>query len=231
MFDRLKKDVQRALDPDKVGQQGRQPTLETLLPGDVVSMWDYGDAVVQVVLDCREDLNQRATQWRWYLLDEGRMLSVAPEGNVLYERPNVLHQSSAEFEVLTTDPEQGGVLKAFEARVREGTAARNPTLFEYNGKVYRVVSTGIFDARPAGSPPRGPVTYPNLEVWRDINPTNPGDNVYFELEPTEDVEVGEAGSEVLGIWTSHIALLFGRELKPADINTIYPRAEQEGQPR
>ena len=46
-----------------------------------------------------------------------------------------------------------------------------------------------------------------------------------------DVEVGEAGSEVLGIWTSHIALLFGRELKPADINTIYPRAEQEGQPR
>jgi hypothetical protein len=226
MFDRLKKDVQRALDPDKVSPQGRQPTLETLLPGDVVSMWDYGDAVVQVALDCREDLNQRATQWRWYLLDEGRMLSVAPEGNVLYDRSAVLRQSSAEFEILTCDPEQGGVLKAFEARVREGTAARNPTLFEFEGKTYHVVSTGIFDARPSG----GPRVYPNLDVWRDINPNNPGDNVYFELEPTEEVEVGESGSEVLGIWTSHIALLFGRELKPADINTIYPRAEQEGQP-
>jgi hypothetical protein len=231
MFDRLNKAMQRALDPDKVAPKGRTPTLETLLPGDVVSMWDYGDVVVQVVLECREDLNQRATQWRWYLLDEGRMLSVAPEGNVLYERMAVLHQSSADFEVLTADPEQGGVLKAFEARVREGTAARNPTLFEYEGKVYRVVSTGIFDARPAGTPPRGPVTYPGLDVWRDINPSNPGDNVYFELEPTEEVEVGEPGSEVLGIWTSHIGLLFGRELKPADINTIYPRAEQEGQAR
>jgi hypothetical protein len=227
MFDRLNRSIRQALDPDKLGSpQGRQPTLETLLPGDVVSMWDFGDAVVQAVLDCREELNRRETQWHWNILDDNRMISVAPEGNALYERTVILNQSSAEFETLTSDPEHGGVLKAFEARVRQGTAARQPTLFEFEGKVYRVTSTGIFDARV-----RGGGMYPNLPVWRDINPNVPGDNVYFELEPTEDVEEGESGGEVLGIWTTHIALLFGRELKTADVSTIYPRAEQEGQAR
>jgi hypothetical protein len=226
MFDRLNRALQGALDPDKVNPRLRQPTLETLEPGDVVSMWDYGDAVVQAVLDCREELNRRVTEWRWNLLDDGRMLSVAPDGNVLYERTAVLHQNSAEFETLTCDPEEGGVLKAFEARVRAGTAARNPTLFEFEGHVYRVLSTGIFDARPVGAR-----TFPPSEVWRDINPTNPGDNVYFELEPTEEVPEGESGADVLGIWTSHIALLVGRDLKPADVQAIYPRSEQEGSAR
>jgi len=93
--------------------------------------------------------------------------------------------------------------------------------------VYRVISTGIFEARPIGPTPRVAGVFPKLEVWRDINPTNPGDNVYFELEPTEENDDG-SGSEVLGIWTSHITLLFGRLLKPADVQSIYPRAEQEG---
>jgi hypothetical protein len=221
MFDRLNRALQQHLDPNRTPPQLRQPTIEDLLPGDVVSFWDGGDHVVQAVLECREELNGRETRWRWNLLDEGRVLEVTPEATTLYERTVVLHQSSAEFETLTADPEQGGVLKAFEARVRQGTAARNPTLFEYEGTLYRVVSTGIFDARSVGQ-----AGYPRLEVWRDINPDNPGDNVYFELEPTEDLPEGSSGSEVLGIWTSHIALLFGRPLKPGDIQTIYPRAEQ-----
>ncbi len=222
MFDRLNRALQQALDPDKVGApHGRQPTIETLLPGDVVSLWDDGDHVVQAVLDCREELNGREYAWRWNLLDEGHLLSAAPEGHTLYQRTVVLHQASAEFETLTCDPEQGGVLKAFEARVRQGTAARNPTLFEYDGRVYRVVSTGIFDARPIGQ-----ASLPRLDVWRDINLLNPGDNVYFELEPTVE-EAGDEEREVLGIWTSHIALLFGRPLKAGDIQSIYPRADQE----
>jgi hypothetical protein len=221
MFDRIKRDLQQALDPSKPATQRQQPTVDTLLPGDVVSLWDGGDHVVQGVLDCREQLNQRETGWRWNLLDDGFMLEATPEGNTFYERTAVLHQDSAEFETLTADPEQGGVLKAFEARVRQGTAARNPTLFEFEGRVYRVVSTGIFAARPMDQS-----TYPNATVWRDINPTNPGENVYFELEPTEDVPPGESGSEVLGVWTSHIALLFGRPLKPADVQSIYPRSEE-----
>ncbi len=224
MFNRLKRDLQQALDPNKPGPQPRQPTVDSLLPGDVVSLWDAGDHVVQSVLDCREELNQRVTSWRWNLLDEGQMLEATPEGNTLYTRTVILHQDSPEFETLTSDPDQGGVLKAFEARVRQGIAARNPTLFEYEGRVFRVVSTGIFDAQPVGH-----AGYPNTTVWHDINPSNPGDNVYFELEPTVDVPPGDQSpTDVLGVWTSHIALLFGRPMKNADIQSIYPRAEQEG---
>jgi len=220
MFDRLSRALQQHLDPNRPPALARQPTVADLLPGDVVSFWDGGDSVVQAVLECREELNHRVTAWRWNLLDEGRVLEATPEAITLYERSVVLHQASAEFETLTADPDQGGVLKAFEARVRQGTAARNPTLFEFEDKVYRVVSTGIFDARPLGAR-----AYPSLEVWRDINPDNAGDNVYFELEPTED---DPTVTDVLGIWTSHIALLFGRPLKSGDIQTIYPRSE-EGQ--
>jgi len=221
MFERLNRAFQQHLDPNRPLPQPRQPTVESLLPGDVVSFWDGGDNVVQAVLECREELNRRETVWRWNILDAGRVLEVSPEGNTLYDRTLILHQTSAEFETLTADPEQGGVLKAFEARVRQGTAARNPTLFEYESIVYRVVSTGIFDARAVAQ-----TGYPNLDVWRDINPDNPGDNVYFELEPTQETDDGP--TDVLGIWTSHIALLFGRPLKAGDVQTIYPRSE-EGQ--
>jgi hypothetical protein len=223
MFDRLNRALQQRLDPDKTAHAPRQPTVDNLLPADVVSFWDGGDNVVQAVLECREELNRRQTMWRWNLLDEGRVLEITPEGNTLYERTVVVHQSSAEFETLTADPEQGGVLKAFEARVRQGTAARNPTLFEFENNVYRVVSTGIFDARAIGQS-----AYPDVPVWRDINPTNPGDNVYFEMEPTQDASSADptAVTEVLGIWTSHIALLFGRPLKAGDIQSIYPRSEE-----
>jgi hypothetical protein len=220
MFERLNRALQQALDPNKLPPQPRQPTAESLLPGDVVSFWDGGDNVVQAVLECREELNRRETVWRWNVLDEGRLLEVGPEGSVLYDRTAVIHQESADFERLTADPDQGGALKAFEARVRQGTAAREPTLFEYEQMVYRVVSTGIFDARPIGG-----TTYPELPVWRDIDPTNPGENVYFELEPTTEVPESDSGNEVLGVWTTHIALLFGRPLRPADIQSIYPRAE------
>jgi hypothetical protein len=221
MFDRLNRAFQQHLDPNRTPPQLRQPTLESLLPGDVVSFWDGGDNVVQAVLECREEVNRRETLWRWNIMDEGRVVEFTPEANTLYERTVVLHQTTAEFEVLTADPEQGGVLKAFEARVREGTAARNPTLFEYDGATYRVVSTGIFAARSMGQ-----AAYPNLDVWRDIDPNNPGENVYFELEPTQDLPEGASDSEVLGIWTTHIALLFGRPLKAGDIQTIYPRSEE-----
>jgi hypothetical protein len=221
MFDRLNRALQQHLDPNRTSPQLRQPTIDSLLPGDVVSFWDGGDSVVQAVLECREELNGRETTWRWNILDEGRVLEITPEANTLYERTAILRQTSPEFEMLTADPEQGGVLKAFEARVRQGIAARNPTLFEYGGSVYRVVSTGIFAASSVGA-----AGYPNLDVWRDINPDNPGDNVYFELEPTEDVPEGDSGSEVLGIWTTHIGLLFGRTLRAADVQTIYPRSEE-----
>ena len=106
MFNRLKRDLQQALDPNKPGPQPRQPAVDSLLPGDVVSLWDAGDHVVQSILDCREELNQRVTSWRWNLLDEGQMLEATPEGNTLYTRTVIVHQDSAEFETLTSDPDQ-----------------------------------------------------------------------------------------------------------------------------
>ncbi len=229
MFDRINRTLQQALDPDKIGEtKGRQPTIETLLPGDVVSTWDKGDLVVQAALECVEALNGRETRWRWNLLDEGRVLETAPDENVLYGRTVVLHQDSAEFETLVTDPEQGGVLKSFEARVRQGTAARNPVLFELQGRTYRIISTGTFEARPAGAQSHAASTqYPSFEVWRDVSPTNPGDNVYFEMEPTGEIAEDDEERTVLGIWTSHIALLFGKPLRQSDIQTIYPRSEEE----
>src|SRR5437879_3471114 len=107
MFNRLNRALQQALDPNKLPPQQRQPTVEDLLPGDVVSLWDGGDHVVEAVLECREDVNRRETAWRWNLLDEGHVLEVSPEGNSLYERTVILHQDSAEFETLTCDPGQG----------------------------------------------------------------------------------------------------------------------------
>ena len=226
MFNRLGRVLQGALDPDKQGiVKERQPTIETLLPGDVVSLWEEGDLVVESVLVCSEDLNTRQTQWRWNVLDEGRMLETAPDGNVIYSRTRVLRQESAEFETLTCDPSVGGVLKSFEERVRQGTAARNPALFELDGKVYRVISTGTFGATLAANS-----QLPRTEVWRDVDMKDPGQNVYFELAPTETTE-DDPYRIVLGIWTTHIALLFGRDLMDADVNAIYPRSEEEHKPR
>jgi hypothetical protein len=218
MFDHLNRAIHGARGSQPAA--GRQPTVDTLLPGDVVSLWDGGDLMVQSVLECQEEVNQRVTTWRWSLLDEGRMLEASPDGTFLYGRTVVLHQSSAEFETLTADPDEGGVLKAFEARVRLGTAARNPVLFEYDAATYRVTATGSFGARPIDGP------YPKNEVWRDLDPTNSGENVYFVLEPTDEAAVKPDESVVLGIWTTHIALLFGSALKEADIQSIYPRSEE-----
>lgn len=223
MFNRLNRMLQGALDPDKVGERtGRQPTLESLLPGDVVSLWDDGDCVVEAVLECSESLNGRITTWRWNLLDGGRMVETGPDGSVLYTRSDVLKQSSPEFETLTCDPENGGVLKLFEQRVQQGLAARNPSLFEYDGGVLQVRSTGAFGVKAAeGVMPKAP-------VWRDLNLQNPGDNVYFVMERTDAAEEDE-DAVILGVWTTHIALLFGKPLKSADVASIYPR--NEGEPK
>jgi hypothetical protein len=219
MFDHLNRAIRDAL-----GDQAtpRQPTLEQLLPGDVVSLWNGDDMVVQTVLDCSEELNQRTTSWRWNLLDEDRMLETSPDGRFLYGRTVILHQGSVPFETLTA--QQDGVLVAFEARVRAETAARNPVLFQYDAITYQVTATGTFVAQPVGGPA------PTAQVWRDIDPVKAGQNVYFVLDPTDETAVKEDERVLLGIWTTHIALLFGRELGDADVQTIYPRS-QEGQAR
>ncbi|MBV9357267.1 MAG: hypothetical protein JO023_17290, partial [Chloroflexi bacterium] len=78
--------------------------------------------------------------------------------------------------------------------------------------------------QPVGGPA------PTAQVWRDIDPLKASQNVYFVLDPTDETAVKEDERVLLGIWTTHIALLFGRELGNADVQTIYPRS-QEGQAR
>lgn len=185
----------------------REPTVETLQPGDAVSFWDGEDAIVESVLDCEEQVGTRRTRWRWNLLRGGRMLETAPDDNVLYTTSEVFHQGSAPFEQLTGEPTVGGVLKTFEARVRAGTVGSNPVPFEYQGKQFQVRSTGTFGATALGPAP-------SAEVWRDIA-DDPGQNVYFELEAPD-------GSQGLGVWTTHILLLTGEPLKGTDIRSIYP---------
>ncbi|HLH23982.1 MAG TPA: hypothetical protein VK066_15775 [Chloroflexota bacterium] len=194
-------------DPQAAAPAAREPTVETLRPGDAVSFWDGEDSIVDTVLQCEEQLGGRRTQWRWNLLRGGRMLETAPDGNVLYTSSEVLYQGSAPFEQLTGDPSVGGVLKTFEARVRAGTAGSNPVFYEHQGKQFQVRSTGTFSARPIGSPPAG-------EVWRDLS-DDPSQNVYFELDAPD-------GTQGLGVWTTHILLLIGEPLKTTDIRAIYP---------
>lgn len=224
MFDRLSRAMHHALEGDQEPMvRGRQPTLETLLPGDVVSLWDGGDSVVQRVLECSEVLNGRVTQWRWSLLDGDRLLEAGPDGHVLYGRTRILHQTTPEFEVLTSAPEQGGLLRTFEARVREGVAAREPVVFTLDGADYRITSTGTFSARSVGAP-TGQPPYGGAEVWRDVDPSDASQNVYAVLEPA--AETAE-DSVMLAVWTTHIALLFGRGLTDADVQSIYPGSEGE----
>jgi hypothetical protein len=197
----------RLLDRDRPAPPARQVTVDTLRPGDAVSFWDGDDEVVESVVECREELGGRTTTWRWVILSGGRVLETAPDENMLYTTETVHRQGTLPFDRLTTEPSDGGALKTFEARVRDGTVARDPVTVELEGTSWTVESTGTFAASFLGPPPR-------REVWRDISST-PADNVYFELH-------GSAGETALGIWTTHILLLEGRVLEDTDIQDLYP---------
>jgi hypothetical protein len=193
------------------GEPPREVTVETLRAGDAVSFWDGEDALVDCVLECEEVLSGRHTRWRWNLLRGGRMLEVAPDGNVLYGKGEVFHQGSATFEELTGEPAVGGVLKTFEARVRAGTLGSNPVFFKYQDLNLQLRSTGTFRATPLGPPP-------TAEVWRDVS-DDPGQNTYFELDTPE-------GTQALGIWTTHVLLLIGEPLKQTDIRNLYAGSDE-----
>lgn len=187
----------------------REPTLETLAPGDAIAFWDGENAVVECVLECEELVDGRRTRWRWHLLSGGRMLEVAPDGNVLYAPGEVVYQGSALFDQLTGPPAAGGLLQLFEARVRARTIGANPVPFEYGGRTFTLRSTGTFRATPLGPAPRA-------EVWRDIA-DDPRQNTYFEMDAPD-------GTQGLGIWTTHILLLVGQPLHSSDIRGLYPAA-------
>lgn len=179
----------------------REATPNTLRPGDAIMAWNGDDRLVQTVLECAEHVNGRETDWRWLLLDGNTLLEVAPSHTTYYNESDMIYQGSLEFLRLVGD--QDGLLRVFEARVRDGSLPLNPVTFEHGGASYQINSTGTFVVgRSEGAALAG-------EVWRDITP-NEGDNVYVKL-------TGPQGSKLLGIWTTHIALLKGQEVGPGDL--------------
>jgi hypothetical protein len=191
-------------------RKAREPTLETLRPGDAVAFSDGSNALVSSVLECREQVEPRVSAWRWSFLDDGKMIEVAPDGNVIYDRSEIAYQGGELFQQLVSEAGQGGVLKLFEQRVRAGTVATNPLTFEHASLTFHMRSTGTFSSVASGKPLG--------EVWRDISP-QAGDNVYFEAE-------AQSGEQLLGVWTSHIVLLVGQPLGVTDIDAIYPGMEE-----
>jgi hypothetical protein len=189
--------------------RGREPTVETLEPGDAIAFGDGTDALVTSVLACREEVGPRTSTWRWSFLDDNRMLEAARDGNVLYDRSEIAFQGGEMFERLVAEASQGGILKLFEQRVRAGTSGSNPLTFEHAGLTFHMRSTGSFTAEASGRPLGA--------VWEDLSP-QAGDNVYFEAE-------AQSGEQLLGVWTSHIVLLVGRPLGITDIDAIYPGTE------
>ncbi|MGI8550971.1 MAG: hypothetical protein ACR2PL_09330 [Dehalococcoidia bacterium] len=182
-------------------------TPQTLAPGDALILQDGRDFLVQVAIDCQEDLEGRQSQWRWLLLDNNNLLEVLRHTMMLYGAPEILYQGTPPFVLLTGSAGQDGLLRIFEARVRAGTVATMPVTYEYNGISYQVRSTGVFAATFNGMT--------DAEVWADIS-QNPGDNVYCKLQAQD-------GSELLAVWTTHIALFSGSALAHADIKGMYSR--------
>jgi hypothetical protein len=191
---------------DKVAASlGPDQNVENLGAGDILALWDGKESVVERIVDCQESLPGRVSHWKWAFLEGGQLLSITPSAKSLYTGSVILYQGSPEFEQLTGEAEDGGVLKLFELRVREGVSGSQPVTFDYEGQGYRVQSTGTFAV------PDQPV--PDSEVWSDVQ-VEEGQNVYFRM-------VGQDGAQVLGIWTSHIALYTGRALTSSDVRDIY----------
>jgi hypothetical protein len=205
MFDRMREALSGKKKKEEPVVVRCTETPADLQRGDVIVFWDTGDAVVTATLDCWENLGGRQTSWRWLHLSSGAVLETLGGGTLIYEKTDIIHQGTVAFQRLTGSAEQEGVLQAFEARVREGTVATDPVSFRMDEAAYRVTSTGTFLCERVG-----PLTG---EVWRDIS-DDEGQNVYFRMQSSE-------GAEVLGIWTTHIALLTGRTLKPSEIKGLY----------
>ena len=184
---------------------GPDQNVENLGSGDILALWDGRESTVERIVECQESVPGRVAHWKWVFLEGGQLLSISQGTPMLYGTSALIYQGSPEFEQLTGDAESGGVLKNFEARVQEGKSGSRPVFFDYEGKSYQIRSTGTF------SVPDQPV--PNSEVWRDVD-VDEAQNVYFTLTGPEDISV-------LGVWTSHIALYFGRALATGDVRDIY----------
>jgi hypothetical protein len=183
--------------------------LGSLEPGDAITFWGEGNKIVKSVFDCSEPMGPRRYTWRWFFLDDGSLVEHSADGQWRYTEHEIVPQGSALFSDLTGT---GGCLEQFEARVRSDTIGDDPVIAEIRGRRYRITSTGTVDVTRRGDPPR-------LSPWAHLV-QNPEENIYFSLVAEDDEEQG-----VLGLWTSHVCLSFGRPIAQTDIDGVYRRTK------
>lgn len=178
-----------------------------LLPGDAISFWGEGNRLVTCVYDCSEGIGERRYAWRWLFLDDGSLVEHSADGRWRYTEHEIVPQGSALFTDLVG---KGGALEQFEARVRNDSVGDDPVMLDLRARRYRVTSTGTVAVTRHGDPPR-------LAPWTQLL-KNPEENVYFSFVAADDETQG-----VLGLWTSHVCLSFGRPVSDTDVDGIYRR--------
>lgn len=208
------------------GREAADPPIafEAALPGDVAVLGPAERAGVAAVFRCHETVAGETVAWVWLALDDGRLLEVAPRGCALYGPATTLSRGSARYQDLVA---QDGALVRFEERVRAGTWEARPVRLAFEGRRWRVTSTGTVTARRLGDPPPtcwgqlgvppGPLSsgarFPALgEVPAPSGPLLAGGSpdeptVYFTLAGTADPELWG-----LGLWATDVCLAFGRRL-------------------
>jgi hypothetical protein len=195
--------------PQRAGDPLDDQSFAGVEPGDAVSVWGEGNRLVTCVFDCAEGIGERGYRWRWVFLDDGSLVEQSADGRWRYTEHEVVPQGSALYSDLVGP---GGLLEQFEARVRNDTVGDDPVFIELRGRRHRVTSTGTVGATRRGEAPR-------LSPWQQFVP-NPEENVYFSLVAADDESQG-----VLGLWTSHVCLSFGRPLAESDVDAIYRRGK------
>jgi hypothetical protein len=149
---------------------------------------------VETALRCAEELAGVRTRWRWLFLEDGSLLELSPRGAHRYDRHRVLDRAQPLYQQLVA---QDGVLVRFEARVRAGLVADQPTYLTIERREYLVRATGtaLVEARE-GAPPA-------LAAWSALADA-PEQNVWFLLEAIDGPDAA------LGLWTRGLCLSFGR---------------------
>jgi hypothetical protein len=175
---------------------------QDLLPAGARLEVDGATRRVETALRCAEELAGVWTRWQWLFLDDGSLLELAPRGAHRYDRHRVLDRAQPLYQQLVA---QDGVLVRFEARVRAGLVAAQPTYVTIDRREYRARATGTVRVEAREGPA------PALGAWSALA-DEPDQNVWFLLDAID----GPDGA--LGLWTRGLCLSFGRpaEWRPLD---------------
>jgi len=179
--------------------------LKALGPGDALEIWSEGSRIVQTAFDCNEMVSGRIYAWQWLFLDDGTLIEVSPDGYFRYTEHRLQKQGTGLYEELVA---QDGALVRFEQRVRDNEVGHRPVQVTIDDRQYRITSTGTVSAHQRGQAPE-------LLPWNAFSAESK-ENVYFGMVNVDDEE-----QVILGLWTDHVCLSFGKEFDPTDVTEIY----------